>query len=158
MVCLEGEDWWRHRRMINPALDQRALRPDLPSLIGLAEEMARHLADLPRGQPVEIGRTLDASARPHDRPGLRRRRPEIDAMVLRMGRYPEKYSVLDLLPLPRWLRFVDRWRSSRTGVEPLLRAARPAGRRARRSPDYAGSKDLLWRLAQHAGPAQTASR
>ena len=40
MVCLEGEDWWRHRRIVNPALDQRALRPDLGALIALTEEMA----------------------------------------------------------------------------------------------------------------------
>src|SRR5262249_18657625 len=40
MNHLEGEEWWRHRRTINPALDYRALLPDLPELIRLTEEMA----------------------------------------------------------------------------------------------------------------------
>src|SRR5438045_3819209 len=58
MVCIEGEEWWHHRRVLNPALDHRALRPDLPRLIQLTEEMAGHLARLPAGEAVEIGRTL----------------------------------------------------------------------------------------------------
>ncbi|HEY8875015.1 MAG TPA: hypothetical protein VIM52_18445, partial [Stellaceae bacterium] len=33
MVCIEGEEWWHHRRVLNPALDHRALRPDVPRLI-----------------------------------------------------------------------------------------------------------------------------
>src|SRR6266513_1802299 len=58
MVCIEGEEWWHHRRVLNPALDHRALRPDVPRLIQLTEEMARHLAMLSPNEPVEIGRTL----------------------------------------------------------------------------------------------------
>jgi len=33
-------------------------------------------------------------------------------MVLRMSRYPERYSVLDLLPAPAWLRSIGRRRGS----------------------------------------------
>ena len=40
MGCLEGERWSHHRRIVNPALDQRALRPDLPALIEMTTEMA----------------------------------------------------------------------------------------------------------------------
>jgi len=146
MVCLEGEDWWRHRRLINPALDYRTLRPDVPSLIGLAAEAAQHLAALPRSQPVEIGRTLTHLLVRMTGQVFAGDDREIDAMLVRMGRYPEKYSPLDLLPLPRWLRFLDRWRSSRSGVDPFY-ALLDRLVAARRRPDYTGSKDLLWRLA-----------
>jgi cytochrome P450 len=143
MVCLEGEDWWRHRRLINPALDYRALRPDLPDLLRLAEEAAGHLAALPRGQPVEIGRTLTHLLVRMTGQVFAGDDREIDAMLVRMGRYPEKYSPFDLLPRPR---FVDRWRGSRSGVTPFY-ALLDRLVAARRRPDYAGSKDLLWRLA-----------
>src|SRR5581483_6247577 len=58
MVCLEGEEWRRNRRVINPALANRALRPDVPAIAGLAHAAAEYLARLPAGQPVEIGRTI----------------------------------------------------------------------------------------------------
>ena len=149
MVCLEGEDWQRHRRVINPALDHRALRPDVPELIRLSEQAAEHLARLPRGEPVEIGRTLT-----HLLVRLTGRvfagdEPAIDAMLVRMGRYPEKYSPFDLLPLPRWLRFIERWRPSRAGVEPYY-ALLDRLVAERRRPDYAGGEDFLWRLANTA--------
>ena len=58
MNHLEGEDWYRHRRMVNPALEHRAILADLPETIRLTEEMAEHLLALPSGQQFEIGRTL----------------------------------------------------------------------------------------------------
>ena len=146
MVSLEGEDWWRHRRIVNPALDQRALRSDLPALIEFTEEMARRLADLPRGQQFELGRTLQHLITRTTGHVWAGNEPEIDGMVLRMGRYPEKYSVLDLFPAPPWLRFIERRRKSRSGVDryyPLLDRLIAA----RRDPNYAGGRDLLWRLA-----------
>ena len=101
MVCLEGEDWWRHRRIINPALDYRALRADLPSLADLAQEMARHLERLPPDRPVEIGRTLSHLFIHATAHVFASGAPEVPAMIERMGRYPEKYSLVDILPLPQ---------------------------------------------------------
>ena len=49
MLHAEGEPWRRHRRLINPTLDPRALLPDGPMLIELAEEMAHRLAAMPPG-------------------------------------------------------------------------------------------------------------
>jgi cytochrome P450 len=153
MGCLEGERWSHHRRIVNPALDQRALRPDLPALIDMTTEMASLLADLPRGQPVELGRTLQHLITHTTAYVWAGGAPGIDEMVLRMSRYPEKYSVLDLVPAPAWLRSVGRRRGSRTGVDqyyaPLDRLIAE-----RRQPDYAGRKDLLWRLV-HAPDRQT---
>ena len=70
MNHLEGEEWWRHRRTINPALDYRALLPDLPELIRLTEDMAAHLAALPPGEEFPIGRTLTHLLTRHDGPRL----------------------------------------------------------------------------------------
>ena len=49
MLHAEGTPWRRHRRLINPTLDHRALLPDAPMLIELAEELARHLRRCRRG-------------------------------------------------------------------------------------------------------------
>src|SRR5205823_9132488 len=40
MLCAEGEVWRRHRRMLNPTLDRRAVMADVPALVGLTEELA----------------------------------------------------------------------------------------------------------------------
>ena len=146
MVCLEGEDWRRHRRVINPALDHRALRPDLPAVIRLTEEMARHLSCLPRDEPVEIGRTLTHLLTRTTGQVFAGDEPDIDAMLLRMGRYPEKYGLFDVLPLPPWLRALDRYRRSRAGTDKYY-ALLDRLVAERRCPRYAGNRDLLWRLA-----------
>jgi cytochrome P450 len=147
MVCLEGEDWWRHRRVVNPALDQRALRPDLPALIALTEQMTELLAEAPRDRPFELGRALQHLITRATGQVWAGDEPEIDRMVLRMSRYPEKYSVLDLCPLPAALHFVKRWRASRTGVDQYYRLIDRLIA-ARRDPGYAGGKDLIWRLTR----------
>jgi cytochrome P450 len=146
MNHLEGEAWWRHRRIINPALDNRALQPDVAKLIELTEEMARHLAALPAGQEIEIGRALThliTRTTGHVFTGEGR---QIDALLLRLGRFPENYGPLDALPLPRWLYFIDRYRRRWTGIEEFFG---PLDRlfTERRREDYSGTKDLLWRLA-----------
>jgi cytochrome P450 len=153
MVSLEGEAWWRHRRIVNPALDQRALRPDLAALIELTEEMARRLAEVPRGRQFEIGRTLQHLITRTTGQVWAGDDPEIDAMVLRMGRYPERYSVLDLFSLPARLRFVERRRPSRSGLERYY-SLLDRVIAERRDPNYAGGKDLIWRLA-HTPDRQT---
>lgn len=153
MVCLEGEDWWRHRRTVNPALDQRALRPDLPALIDLTGQMARLLAGIPSDQPFELGRTLQHLITRATGYVWAGNEPEIDRMVLRMGRYPERYRVLDLVPLPSRLRFVARWRRGRSGIEPYYKLLDRLIA-ARRDPDYTGAKDLIWRLV-HTPDRQT---
>src|SRR4051812_5616221 len=54
MLHAEGDSWRRHRRLINPTLDHRAMLPDGPMLIELAEEMARRLAALPPRTPIDV--------------------------------------------------------------------------------------------------------
>ena len=67
---------------------------------------------MPRGEQFELGRTLQHLITRTTGQVWAGDEPEIDRMVLRMGRYPEKYSVLDLLPIPASLRFVERWRAA----------------------------------------------
>ena len=146
MNHLEGEEWWRHRRTINPALDHHALQPDFPKLIELSEEMAAHLSASPCGQEFEIGRTLThllTRTTGHVFTGDDRR---IDALLLRLGRFPENYGLLDVLPLPRWLYFTDRYRRSRAGLEEHY-ALLDRLIAERRSEGYSGGNDLLRRMA-----------
>ena len=146
MLHAEGTPWRRHRRLINPTLDHRALLPDGPVLIELAEELARHLAALPPAQPVDlhdvfrhlITRSAGQVFAGDDR--------ALDPVLDYMGQYPGPYGLLDLVPTPGPLRFLDRYRKTRVEAAkfaPLLDRLVAERRRA----DYAGHKDLLWRLA-----------
>ena len=146
MLCAEGEAWRRHRRMLNPTLDRRAVLADVPALVRLNEEMARLLEDLPPGYKLNMGETfthlLTRSTGQVFAGGDR----AIDPMVLHMGHFPGEYGLFDFLTMPRWLRFIDRFRKSRRVADEL----HPLLERLileRRRPDYAGGKDLLWRLA-----------
>ncbi len=145
MLHAEGAPWRRHRRLINPTLDHRAMLPDGPVMIDLAEEMARHLAAIPAGQGIDLHdafRHLVTLSAGHVFAGADR---AIDPMIDRMGQYPGPYGALDLLTTPGWLRFLDCYRKTR------IEAARfaPVLDRLieeRRSENYAGRRDLLWRL------------
>ncbi|MBV8890008.1 MAG: cytochrome P450 [Alphaproteobacteria bacterium] len=146
MLHAEGAPWRRHRRIINPTLDYRAMLADLPLLVELAEEMGRHLARQPAGQPIdthEAFRALVTISAGHIFTGADR---ALDPMLDHMGQYPGPYGLFDLLPPPRRLRFLDLRRKTR------IEAARYAPLldrlvAERRSENYSGSRDLIWRLA-----------
>ena len=145
MLHAEGAPWRRHRRLINPTLDHRALLPDVPMLVELSEQIARQIAELPRSQPIDLNdafRHLITRSAGQVFCGNDR---AIDPLVDRMGQYPGRYSAFDLFPVPAWLRVVDRRRKTRStaaGFAPLLDRLIAERRRA----DYAGPRDLLWRL------------
>jgi cytochrome P450 len=146
MLHAEGDAWRRHRRLINPTLDHRAVLPDAPILIALAEEMARRFLALPTGQPVDLHdafRHLVTRSAGHVFAGDDR---AIDAMLADLGQYPGPYRLRDLLPTPGGLRGLDRWRKTRAEARrfaPLIDRLIAERRDAR----YAGRHDLLWRLA-----------
>ncbi|HVC55806.1 MAG TPA: cytochrome P450 [Stellaceae bacterium] len=149
MLCAEGETRRRHRRLINPTLDHRAILADLPALGELAEELARHLARLPPAQEIDIGQTLahliTASSRHVFTTGDR----DIEPMLDRMGHFPLEPSILHFLPVPRWLPYFRRYRASRAEAQrftPMLDRLIAARQRE----PYDGRPDLLWRLV-HAG-------
>ena len=146
MLHAEGAPWRRHRRLINPTLDHRALLPDVPTLAELAGELARYLANLPAGQAIDTHDTfrhLITLSAGHVFAGMDR---ALDPMLDQMGQYPGPYGWLDLLPTPGWLRPFDRYRKTRIEAArfaPLLDRLIAE----RRAPGFAGSRDLLWRLA-----------
>lgn len=146
MLCGEGEVWRRHRRIVNPTMDHRALLADLPALGGLAEQMADHIAALPEGEEIDVLQAflvwIIASAGQVFAGGDR----EIDLMVDRMGTYPKDTGLLHFVPLPDWVPGLRRYRSGPDEArrfQPLLDALIAA----RRRPDRPAGGDLLSRLA-----------
>jgi cytochrome P450 len=146
MLHAEGEVWRRHRRLINPTLDHRAVLPDAPMLIEVAEEMARLLLALPAGQAIDLHdafRHLVTLSAGHVFAGDDR---AVDPMLADLGQYPGPYRMLDLLPTPDGLRRLDRWRKTRTEARrfaPLIDRLVAE----RQAAAYSGHRDLVWRLA-----------
>ena len=146
MLCAEGEVWRRHRRLLNPTLDRRAVVADVPGLVRLTEELAGLLGELPPGHSFNMGETFTHLLTRSTGQVFAGGDHAIDPMVDRMGHYPGEYGLFDFLTMPRWLRFLDRFRKSRAeakALHPLL--ARMIAER--RSSDYSGGNDLLWRIA-----------
>jgi cytochrome P450 len=146
MNHVEGEAHSRHRRTINPTLYLPALQADLPEMIRLAEQMAERLAELPSDHAFEMGRTLTHLLNRTTGHVFAGADPAVDEMLLRLGRFPENYGPLDVLPLPRSLYVVDRLRRRWTGISryfPLIDRLIEE----RRDAAYAGGDDLLRRMA-----------
>jgi cytochrome P450 len=68
----------------------------------------------------------------------------IEPLVQTMAKYPGKFSLFDVLPIPAPFAPLLGRRGEARQFEPLLLELIAERRRA----DYAGSKDLLWRLVQ----------
>jgi cytochrome P450 len=143
MLCAEGEPWRRHRRLINPTLDYRALSPDVPALIRFAEELADHLGRLPPTQDIDIGEAIThllIRSTGHVFAGDDR---SVDVMLHQLGQYPGKYGLLDILPVPSWLRIVPS-RSRREAKK--FQALLDRQFAARRGAANGNGSDLLARL------------
>jgi cytochrome P450 len=156
MLSAEGELWRRHRRMLNPTLDHRAVLADVPVMVELSEILAEHLARLPAGQEIDIGEAFAHLITAITGRAFSGDNRDIDPVLYRLGQYPGKYRLLDFLAAPRPLRLIDRWRKSRTEVVEFVP---PINRliAERRRPDYKGPQDLLWRIAT-ARDRQTGAR
>lgn len=146
LVSAEGDPWRRHRRLLNPTLDHRAILAHVPVMIDLAGQLAGHLARLPPHQEIDIGETFAHLMTAFSGRVFAANEREIDPVLYRLGQYPGRYSLLDFVPMPRWLRPLDGGRRSRARTQefhPLLDQLLEARRRE----DYSGEQDLLWRLA-----------
>ncbi|HEX6443303.1 MAG TPA: cytochrome P450 [Stellaceae bacterium] len=146
MLSAEGELWRRHRRILNPTLDHRAVLADVPVMAELSEALAGHLAQVPRGQAIDVGEIFAHLITASTGRVFAADERAIDPMLYRMGQYPGKYSLKDLAPLFPPLRFVERWRSGPSQVAEFI----PLIDRLvaeRRRPGYEGPQDLLWRIA-----------
>lgn len=143
MLCAEGEAWRQHRRLINPTLDYRALGPDVPALIHWAEELARHLEQLPAMQPIDIGEMITNLVTRSTGHVFAGDDCTLEPMLRAMGRYPGKYGLLDILPVPPWLSFLpSRSRREAKGFQELL----DGHIAVRRGLDNGNGADLLARL------------
>lgn len=141
----EGELWQRHRRITSPALDHRAIAPDVPAMIAAAEATATRLEDFAVGDAVDV------------EPGVSHLLLGLWNLVLTGGDPGAVEMLIGLAKYPRKPRLVDF-----TAFGPLLDPLRPPSLRrqkigqfdgvmdalinARRADDYGGSRDLIWRL------------
>src|SRR5437868_3368826 len=156
MLCAEGEVWRRHRRILNSTLDRRAVVADVPGLVALAEELARRLDELPGGEALNIGEMFTHFQTRATGQVFAGDNRAIDPMVLRMGHYPGEYGLFDFLTMPRWLRFIDRFRKSRREAKVLhpllariLAERRAPGYRGRRIPRKSVVAVIPWVVHRH---------
>jgi cytochrome P450 len=145
IFCVEGDAWRRHRRLLNRTLDARALSDDLPLLVEITAEMVRRLAELPPGQEIDIGEALSHLVKVSTRLVFATDDRDIEPMLDTVAHYPLEPSLLHFAPLPEWLPFAGRYRTSRAladGFRPMLDRLIAK----RRPADYPGRRDLVWRL------------
>jgi len=150
MLSAEGETWRRHRRLLNPTLDHRAVLADLPVLVQLSTTLAELLAGLPPEQELNIGETFAHLITAATGRIFAADNRDIDAVLYRLGQYPGRYSLFDFVAVPRRLRFAAGSRKGRievAGFLPLIDRLIAE----RRNPAYRGAEDLLWRMANAGG-------
>ena len=140
MLAAEGEVWRRHRRLLNPALDHRTVLADLPVFVELSEALAGHLARLPAGEDIDIGQTFAHLITAMTGRVFAAGDRDIDPVLYRLGQYPGKYRLRDFLGFTGGRR--DRHNEIAEFLPLIDRLIA-----ARREPDYAGPRDLLWRIA-----------
>jgi len=140
MLAAEGEVWRRHRRLLNPTIDHRAVLADLPVLVDLSEALAGHLARLPAGHELDIGQTFAHLVTAMTGRVFAGDEREVGPALYRLGQYPGKYRLRDFLGLANGRR--DR-QNDIAELLPLIDRLIAE----RRRPGYAGGRDLLWRIA-----------
>jgi cytochrome P450 len=140
----EGELWWRHRRIAAPAIDHRAIMPDIPAMIAAAEAAAKRLDAIPEDQVFDLEKLISGLLIDLWNEVVTGGDPAAVTMLNSLSKYPRKPRLADFTPLG-----------------PLLDPLRPAHLRnkiapfdellyglidARRDENYAGQHDLIWRL------------
>lgn len=146
MLNLEGEESRRHRRLLNPTLDHRAIQSAIPRLIELTDHAARLLAKIPPDREIDIGETLTHWLTVTTGHVFAGDHQEIGPLLYRLGQYPGKYTLSDFLPLPGPLGFLARFGKSRREAQefaPLLDRLFAA----RRGDGEQAAADLLARMA-----------
>lgn len=148
MLINDGTVWRRHRRLLNPVLDHRAMLPDMPSIIHWTEHIAGDLARVPAGKAVDIGRMLSVIVAYSAADMFAGGGADIRLMISAMARFPGERRISDFLPLPDWLRSRShRIRREAQAWYPLLDRLIAE----RRQPDHAARQDLIWRLLHARG-------
>src|SRR5207302_8350652 len=140
----EGETWWHHRRVAAPAIDHRALMPDVPAMVALAEEFAEWVetfGDQEVDLEVGIGLLLTSLWNQVVTGGD----PAAVPMLNGLAKYPRKPRLVDFTRLGSIL---DPLRPAKHRGEKLTAFDDVIYRLidARRAESYAGPHDLIWRL------------
>ncbi len=141
----EGETWWRHRRISAPAIDHRAIMPDIPAMIASAEAAARDFDPGASDRTVDLEPIIGSLLIGLWNQVVTGGNPEAVPMLQALSRFPRKPRLVDFTALGPW-------------VEPL----RPIAQRGqgiavfdgllyrlideRADAAYAGPRDLIWRL------------
>jgi cytochrome P450 len=141
----EGETWWRHRRISAPAIDHRAIMPDLGAMIAVTEELAGRLETVGGDRVLDlepvIGNLLIAVWNEVVTGGD----PAAVPMLNGLAKYPRKPRFADFTALGPWLdplRPPQARRGKIAAFDDLLYRLIDA----RREEDYPGRRDLIWRL------------
>jgi len=149
-LASEGETWRKHRRIATPAIDHRAVKPDAPALIALAEACAADLmkkasAKGPK-KPVDIERVAGSLLMGMLNQISTGGDPDAIPVMKWLSTVPRKPRGIDIVPKPDWVsklfvrRRIEGWKGD---ADATLRRLLDA----RRAPDWGGGQDLLWRLA-----------
>jgi cytochrome P450 len=141
----EGETWWRHRRISAPALDHRAIMPDVPAMIAATERLVGMLDTGDDSQVLDLEAVVSHLLIALWNQVVTGGDPVAVPMLQGLAKYPRKPRLPDFTPLG-----------------PLLDPLRPKNQRRqkigmfddvlyrlideRRAADYAGPHDLIWRL------------
>jgi cytochrome P450 len=140
MLAAEGDLWRRHRRLLNPTLDHRTVLADLPVFVELSAALAERLAQLRYGEAINIGETFTHLITAMTGRVFAADDRAIDPVLYRLGQYPGKYRLRDFMRLTSGHRArLDKVAEFLPLIDRLIAA--------RRAPDYAGPRDLLWRVA-----------
>ena len=142
----DAETWQRHRRLMNPALDPRAIGADMPALVAMMDDTLAAVGAAGREGPIDLAHFLVQWIA---RGNAHICTDDVEAVlptIFGMAKFPGPPHPIDFIALPRTLRA---WlRRRRVGNE--AERHYPALARLiaeRRAPDYAGRRDLIWRLA-----------
>lgn len=140
----EGELWWKHRRIAAPAIDHRAIMPDIPAMIAAAEAAARRLDAIPAGQAFDLESAISGMLIDLWNEVVTGGDPEAVTMLNSLAKYPRKPRLTDFTALGPWLDPLrpKHLRNKIAPFDPLLYSLIDA----RSDPAYAGQKDLIWRL------------
>ncbi len=140
----EGELWWRHRRIAAPAIDHRAIMPDIPAMIAAAEAAARRLDAFAADQVFDLEAVISDLLIDLWNEVVTGGDPRAVTMLNSLAKYPRKPGLLDFTPF-----------------SPLFDPLRPPHLRnkiapfddllyglidARSDPAFAGQRDMIWRL------------
>ncbi|MGE5269325.1 MAG: cytochrome P450 [Thiohalocapsa sp.] len=140
----EGELWWRHRRIAAPAIDHRAIMPDIPAMIAAAETAAGRLAAYRPGEVFDLEQAVSDLLIGLWNEVVTGGDPEAVTMLNSLAKYPRKPVLIDFTPFSPLLDPLrpQRLRNKIAPFDDLLYRLIDA----RRDPGYAGPRDLIWRL------------